>query len=104
MTQNTEPEGNYKSIDFLLNILYDKIYNTESKKCYIVPPIVKSEIDIDTIKRTEPDDTEEVWTTKFKYMGKYNGKWTFKRSSDTSYPCTISIGEYNMNNTNLNDM
>ena len=43
-------DDNYKSLDFCLDILYDKIYNSETKKCYIVPPIVKSDIDIEMLK------------------------------------------------------
>jgi len=97
-------DNNYKSFDVCLNILYDKVYNKEPENCYVVPPIIKSDIEVDMLKRTDPENWEKIWDAKFKYMGYYNGKWTFKRISTTSYPCTVSIGEYNPSNANLNDL
>ena len=96
--------NDYRSIDLCLNILHDKIYNPEPKNCYNIPPIIRNDINIHTIKRLERDDWTDIWSGKIEYLGYYNNKWTFKRSSETSFPCTIAIGKYNEKNTNVNDM
>lgn len=96
----------YISLDFCLNTLYDKVYNPEPKNCYIVPPIVRNDISLEMIKRTNKEYTIEVTNQgKFKYLGYFNNKWIFTRMSDTSYSCLVSIGEYDTSkNSNLNDM
>ena len=81
--------NSYKSVDFLLNILYDKIYNKDTNKCYIVPPIVRSDINIDTLKRSYSDDSDDIdvlWKNETVFLGKYNKKWVFRSASTTSYP------------------
>ena len=93
--------NSYKSIDFLLNILYDKIYNPDTNKCYIVPPIIKNEITIDTLKRQYSDNSDEIdklFKDEGTYLGKYNGKWVFKLTSLTTYPCLMTISEYEHKN------
>jgi len=94
----------YISIDFCMFVLYDKVYNKISKNCYTVSSIIKNEITLENIKRIEHIDLSKVLGTgKFKYLGFYNDKWTFIRKSD-NYNCTVSIGKYNKNNMNLNDL
>lgn len=96
--------ADYKSLDVCLNILYDRVYNVEPENCYVVPPITKADIDINTLKRTNHSDWEQIMDSKFEYMGKFNNKYTFRRISKTSYPCTVSISIYNPKNLNLNDL
>jgi hypothetical protein len=94
----------YRSFDKCLNILYDKVYNKDQKRCYVFKPIIKSKITIDDIKRTNVNDWEELWSGKLEYNGFYNGKWVFTKMSETSYPCTVTIGKYDKRNSNLDDL
>lgn len=97
--------NNYRLLDFLLNILYDKIYNQNTEKCYIVPPIVRSEITIDKLKRTFGSNEEDIFkNNKIKFLGKYNNKWTYLCSTKASYPCLITFSEYPYVHANFDDL
>jgi hypothetical protein len=94
----------YDNIDFRINTLYNAMYNKEDSSNYIFKPIVKNNISLINIKEPLNFDLTEIFKSDIKYIGKYNNKWIFKRTSDSSYPCTITIGKYNKNNTNNNDL
>lgn len=87
----------YDSLDFRLNILYDFVYNQNQSVCYKFKPIAINDITIDTIKKNNETLEKEIFSGEIKYIGYSHNKWHFKRLSDTSYPCTISIGTYSKN-------
>lgn len=94
---------NYDNLDVRINILYDAVYNKTGPK-YIFNPIVKHNISLIDIKMpNEYDYLENALSGKITYTGKYNNKWVFKRTSDSSHPCTISIAKY-IGSRNVNDL
>ena len=91
----------YTHLDFRINTLYDAVYNKHATSQYIIKPIVKSNVSLIDIKEPDNFDYKHVFEGQIKYIGIYNSKWTFKRTVDTSHPCTISIGKYEkLGNTN----
>jgi hypothetical protein len=86
--------NNYDDIDFRLNMLFDCVYNKNTKNCYIFEPIVKANIKLNNIIQSKEYDLSELFDAELKYMGTYNNRVHFKRISKTSYPCTLSIGVY----------
>ena len=101
MTTNV---NSYDNIDVRINILYDAIYNKNSSSTYIFKPIIKQNISLIDIKM--PNDynyLENALTEKISYIGKYNDKWIFKRTSDSSHPCTLSVCKYS-GSRNVNDL
>ena len=96
--------NSYRSIDFLLNILYDKLYNTDSNKCYTIPPISKKDITIYQLKRKYSDEIDILFDGDISFEGKSNNKWLFKCKSKTTYPCLIVVSEYNTETINYDDL
>ena len=90
----------YDHIDFRINIMYDAIYNKDTSSHYMIKPIVKNSISLIDIKEPEYFNPSNVFEGKIVYTGKYNNKWVFKRSSETSHSCSLSIGEYSSGNPN----
>ena len=85
----------YSNLEFRLNILYDCIYNKNSTECYYVKPIIKNNILLEDIKESKDYDYSDIFTKcTFKFMEYSNKKLHFKRTSDTTYPCTVSFGKY----------
>ncbi len=97
-------KNKYDEIDFCLNTLYDFYYNINENKCYKFKPIIKNQITINDIKKQVNFQPDDILKSKLTFIDKYNGKWYFKRSSPTSYPCILCIGKYDMKNSNFNDM
>ena len=93
----------YTHLDFRINTLYDAVYNKHATSQYIIKPIVKSNVSLIDIKEPDNFDYKHVFEGQIKYIGIYNSKWTFKRTVDTSHPCTISIGKYEKLG-NINDL
>src|SRR6202012_5058588 len=94
----------YDQIDYCLNTLYDYFYNKDREGCYKFKPIIKNNIKLIDIKKLADFDYNDILTGKVKFMGKFNNKYQFKRYSETSYPCTISIGIYKAKNSRYDDM
>jgi hypothetical protein len=79
------------------------VYNKHKTAHYIINPIIKSNISLIDIKEPTTFDYKHVFDGKLEYIGIYNLKRVFKRTSETSHPCTISIGAY-YNSGNPNDL
>jgi len=93
----------YSNLDFRLNVLFDSVYNEDSSECYTVKPIVRNNITLLDIKENEEFDTSSVFNnSNIKFIEYSNKKMHFKRTSDTTYPCTISIGKYQNKNDKNN--
>ena len=92
---STEHRIGYDDIDFRINVLYDVVYN-KSPSQYTLQPIVKKSIkdDLKHIKMPKEYDPSNIFNGSLEYMGKYNGKYTYKRSSDKSHICTVSFEKY----------
>ena len=99
-----ENQNKYDQIDFCLNILYDFYYNKNERKCYQFKPIIKNSITVNTLKKSRNFVYDEIFNEKIDFVGYYNDKWYFKRSSNTTYSCILCIGGYNIDNTNLDDL
>ena len=93
----------YDNLDFRINTLYDAVYNDENKWQYNVKPIIKNNIELIDIKEPDYFDPSHIFNNQIKFISKIHDKWTFKRTSDESYPCTISIGLYEQMG-NYNDL
>ena len=85
----------YSNIDFRLNTLYDYVYNENNTECYTIKPISKQNISLIDLKEPEDFDYSSIFTNcSIKFIEYSNSRLHFKRTSDTTYPCTISIGKY----------
>jgi hypothetical protein len=95
-------DDTYNSLDFRINTLYDFIYS--KKGCYIYQPIIKKNIKLIDLKM--PDvQYDKIFTDDITFIKYYNERYHFKRTSDSTYPCTISIGFYpNKNVDNLENL
>jgi hypothetical protein len=96
--------NSYRSVDFLLNILYDKLYNKDSNKSYIIPPISRNDINVSHLKRKYTDEIDVLFNSDITYENNVNDKWVFKCKSKTAYPCLIVVSEYDTDNLNYDDM
>jgi len=93
-----ENKNNYDQIDFCLNTLYDCVYNESSEKCYTIKPIIKSLIKLHDLKKDNNFNCDEIFRKcTIKFINKVKNRFLFKRTSDSTYPCTISIGSYSSN-------
>jgi len=93
-----ENKNNYDQIDFCLNTLYDCVYNKSSEKCYTIKPIIKSLIKLHDLKKDSNFKCDEIFKNcTIKFINKVKNRFLFKRTSDSTYPCTISIGSYSSN-------
>ena len=91
----SESTNKYDTIDYRLNILYDYLYNEKSSICYKFHPIAIQNLSIEQIKTIHSESIrQELFKGDIKFIGYSKDKWHFKRLSDTSYPCTISVGKY----------
>jgi hypothetical protein len=95
---------NYQDFDFLLNTLYDCVYNDTNKGCYKLKPITRKDIHIEDLKMPTTFDKNNILKGKFQYINNYNQKYMYKRISDSTYTCAINIGVYNQTNKNINAM
>lgn len=86
----------YDQIDACLNVLYDFMYNKDSKECYTFNNITRMKVTVNDLKKSPDFDPSEVLgdSEKFKLLGKHNERVHFKRYGKSSYPCMISIGKY----------
>jgi len=85
----------YSNIDFRLNTLYDYVYNDNNTECYTIKPISKQNISLIDLKEPEDFDYSSIFENcSIKFIEYSNHRVHFKRTSDTTYPCTISIGKY----------
>ena len=93
----------YSNLDSRLNVLYDCVYNDNSNECYIINPIVRHNITLDDIKEpVEFNYSGVLLDSTLKFIEYSNKKIHFKRISNTTYPCTISIGKYQNKNDKNN--
>ena len=97
-------QNKYDQIDFCLNILFDFFYNKNDKVCYKIKPIIKKSITVNTLKKNKNFVYDDIFNEKIDYVGFYNNKWYFKRSSISSYPCLLCIAKYQDNNNNQDDL
>jgi len=93
----------YDNLDFCLNTLFDYVYNKASDKCYIFKPILRHSIKLIDLKKSESFDPSEVFGGDLKFINFVNNRWNFKRVSESSPPCTVSIGKYKSSN-DVNNM
>ena len=94
----------YNNLDFRINMLYDAVYNKNNTTSYVLTPIIKKNISLIDIKMSNAFDyMTNALTDEISYIGKYNSKWVFKRTSSSSYPCNLSIGTYTQGG-NVNDL
>lgn len=98
----SENNNEYDHIDFRINVLYDVVYS-QTQSPYILHPIVKSSITLLDIKMPDSFDPLHIFSEKLDYMGKYNNKLSYKRTSDASHPCTLTFGRYH-GLGNVNDL
>jgi hypothetical protein len=105
----------YNDLDFLLNTLYDYIYNSKdsvSKTCYKLNPIIKKEMVLEDIKiiGDENIDKKKIFESEFKFMMTHThpttkiNKHYFKRYTKSSYPSTLVIYEYDNKNNRYDDI
>ena len=93
----------YDNLDFLLNIYFDYIYNKVPERNYAFEPFTRKNIRMIDLKKPNTFDWSEIFNASFKYLGYYNDRLHFKRKSNSSYPCELSIGFYeNENTSNMN--
>src|SRR5690606_100763 len=92
--------NNYASLEFCIKLLYDKVYNPKSDKCYMFQPLIKSNIRLETLKRIKYHDTTEIWTKKLVYYGFFNDKWVFHTVDDLVGQCFVFISKYERENIN----
>jgi len=92
----------YDNLDFRLNLLYDATYGNKTSQ-YSIHPIIRNNITLLDIKTPIFYDYSHVFNEDINFIGKYNGKYIFKRKSKTSYPCNLTIGVYK-NQINVNNL
>ena len=96
--------NDYLNIDFRLNVLFDAVYNETNNECYKFDPISKQNISLIDIKEPADFDCSIVFDKcSLKFIEYSNKRFHFKRASDSTYPCTVSIGKYE-NEQNINDL
>lgn len=97
-------KNKYDQIDYCLSVLHNYTHKIE-KECYIFKPIIKSIIDVDTLKKRDfpENNIQEIFNEKIKMIAKCENKFYFKRFSNIS-DSTIVIGKYDKINNNYNDL
>ena len=90
----SKTNNEYELLEYRMNMLYDYVYNKNSTECYTFQPIIKNDIKLINLKEPEDFDITHIFNGSFKFMGRYNTRYHFKRISETSYPCTVAIGVY----------
>lgn len=92
-------QNNYDDLDFCLNTMFDFYYKKSEDTCYIFKPILKNAIKMIDLKKDNTYDYTNIFTGKFSFMLTHNKKPSWKRTSDSTYPCTITIGRYDRYST-----
>ena len=98
----SENNNEYDHIDFRINIMYDAVYSPAHSP-YILHPIVKSSISLLDVKMPDDYNPTDIFSEKVEYVGKYNNKLSYKRTSDNTHPSTITFGRYH-GLGNVNDL
>ena len=91
----------YDDIDFCLNMLYDLVYGKQTE-CHELKYESKKHVDIDFLKKDTTFDCHEILRGEFTFENINNGKYIFKRHSDTSYSSLVRISKYS--DSNINDL
>lgn len=95
-------QNKYDDLDFCLETLYNYVYEPSKSECYIFKPIARNSIKLADIKKPFDFDSKTI-LTNCQYIGQYNSKWVFKKSSK-SRACMICVSEYNSSNPNYDDL
>jgi hypothetical protein len=98
-------EINYNNINYLINLLYDHIYDNNSSRCTKYDKITKKDINLLNIKKSNTFDyTDLVFNDEIKFIGKFVYKCFYKKYLPSKYSATIRIGTYNKNNDDIDDL
>jgi hypothetical protein len=107
MISETYPEE-YLDIDFLSNILFENLYNTEneSSKCYQMEPINPKNISISDIKllldkQRQKKLVNNIFNTKISWLWRKKDNYVFKRSMDV-YSTNIQLKIIQKNDEQIN--
>ena len=107
MISETYPEE-YLDIDFLSNILFENVYNSEnnSNKCYQMEPIDPKNISISDVKllldkQRQKKIVNNIFNTKIKWMWRKKDTYIFKRNMDV-YSTNIQLKIIQKNDEQVN--